>query len=159
MVISNLLLSYVLQAASVLGISPTAFDLQEAACLTKAVYFEARGEKRPGKIGVAHATLNRVNSPNHPTSVCKVVTKEVHRNGKRICAYSWYCENKKITETSVNKIQIQQSSIAAIQVLTGIVPDNTYGATHFFNPDLASPAWARVYKKTADIGNHDFYKP
>ena len=48
-------------------------DSQEAVCLAKNIYFEARGESLAGKLAVAKVTLNRTKHEDFPDSVCKVV--------------------------------------------------------------------------------------
>lgn len=39
----------------------------------------------------------------------------------------------------------------------GKLNDITDGADFYFNPKLAKPSWAKKFKKTISIGNHDFY--
>lgn len=46
----------------------------------------------------------------------------------------------------------------ADQVLSGIDPDLTEGATNYFNPSVVLPDWAAGMTKTVSIGHHDFYK-
>ncbi len=45
------------------------------ACLTEALYFEARGETVRGMFAVAEVILNRVDDPRYPSSVCAVVNQ------------------------------------------------------------------------------------
>jgi spore germination cell wall hydrolase CwlJ-like protein len=46
----------------------------------------------------------------------------------------------------------------AQRVMSGQTSDPTGGATLFFNPNSASPAWAKVATPTAKIGAHQFMK-
>jgi spore germination cell wall hydrolase CwlJ-like protein len=46
----------------------------------------------------------------------------------------------------------------AVKVLTGKLKDSTDGATHYYNPSLASPDWATSMIVTRSIGNHVFLK-
>lgn len=36
--------------------------------------------------------------------------------------------------------------------------DLTQGATHYFNPNVVLPEWAKTMTKVASVGHHDFYK-
>lgn len=38
------------------------------------------------------------------------------------------------------------------------LPDITNGATHYFNPSVVLPTWAKSMTKVASIGHHDFYR-
>lgn len=173
MLTAKLLLVYLLQSADVTGLSidTTQIDQQEAYCLAKNVYYEARNEDIRGQFAVASATLNRVNNSQFPNSVCGVVkqTAKLRVTNKLVCAFSWYCENDKkgkeipvknkdgtINQSVVD--QFQAACLVAISVLSGAVKDNTGGATHFHNPFISDPAWAYELKKTVSLGNHNFYK-
>ena len=46
---------------------------EELYCLAKNIYFESRNQPKLGQIAVAQVTMNRVNSPKFPDSVCGVV--------------------------------------------------------------------------------------
>lgn len=173
MMTAKLLLAYLLQSASVVGIDvdTSKVDLEQAYCLAKNIYYEARNEDIRGQFAVASVTLNRANDPRFPTTVCEVVKQTTISNvSKRIvCQFSWYCEaDKKGKEIPVKNRdgtinqqvvdQFQVASIVAITALGGNVVDNTNGATHFHNPFTSSPAWKHTLRKTMRVGNHDFYK-
>ena len=36
-------------------------------------------------------------------------------------------------------------------------PDNTFGATHYFNPSIVLPPWAKGKVPSITIGQHAFY--
>lgn len=172
MITAKLLLAYLLQASTSLGLSvdTTNIDPEEAYCLAKNVYYESKGEDIQGQFAVASVTLNRVNDPRFPDTVCEVVKQSavLKGSGRKVCAFSWYCEGNKrkdlqlrnrdgtINQAAVEQFQV--ASIVAIKVLSGRVNDNTNGATHFYNPALAQPAWANQLKKTVRFGNHDFHR-
>lgn len=146
-------------------------DVEQALCLATNIYHEARGEPKVGQYAVAHTTMNRVNDRRYPGTVCGVITS--HR-GKRNnnsqlpalhrCQFSWYCsETPAVIKISQNGTVIKQdydafvtASIIAIKTMIGMHDDNTIGATHYYNPKLASPRWARYYTHTVTIGNHKF---
>jgi hypothetical protein len=173
MITAKLLLAYLLQTGSIIGldVDTSKIDPEQAYCLAENIYYEARNEDIRGQFAVASVTLNRANDGRFPNTVCGVVKQiTVARVSKKlVCAFSWYCESdKKGKEIPVrNKDgtinqhvvdQFQVASIVAITALSGAVEDNTQGATHFHNPFTSHPAWRKSLKKTMRVGNHDFYK-
>jgi spore germination cell wall hydrolase CwlJ-like protein len=173
MITAKLLLAYLLQSTSVVGldIDTSKIDPEQAYCLAENIYYESRSEDIRGQFAVGLVTLNRVNDSRFPDTVCDVVKQaNIHRvTRKVVCAFSWYCENDKKgkeipvrnKDGSVNQQvvdQFQVASIIAIQILNGNVEDNTAGATHFHNPYTSNPAWRFEMKRTLKVGNHDFYR-
>lgn len=173
MITSKLLLVYLLTTANIFGINvdTSKVDTEEAYCLAKNVYYEARSENIQGQYAVASVTINRVNDVRFPNTICDVVTYTVISkiSKKLVCAFSWYCDNNKNgTEIPIrNKdgtinqqvlAQFRAASIVAITVLGSNVKDITYGATHFHNPNISNPSWKYTLTKTTSIGNHAFYK-
>ena len=63
----------------ILDAMPAASGDAEWECLTKALYFEARGETTAGQIAVAEVILNRVDHARYPDTVCRVVSQGAHR--------------------------------------------------------------------------------
>jgi spore germination cell wall hydrolase CwlJ-like protein len=45
----------------------------ELACLSLAVYYEARGESHRGKMAVAEVVMNRTRSKRFPSTICEVL--------------------------------------------------------------------------------------
>lgn len=169
---AELLLAYLLKTSgSLLGLDTSGVDQQEAFCLAENIYYESKGEDIRGQFAVASVTLNRVESPGFPDSVCDVVQFSAkHRTTKKtVCAFSWYCENNKKgkpipvknKDGTVNQRvvdQFQVASLVAITALSKHLTDNTHGATHFHNPFTSWPSWRHSMKRTMRVGNHDFYK-
>lgn len=170
MLTAKLLLAYLLSSnIAVVGIDTSSIDLEQAYCLAKNIYYEAGNEDIRGQFAVASVTVNRVNDKRFPDTICDVVKQTTtHRVTKRVvCQFSWYCDGKsdeipvRNNDGSVNQRVVDQfmnSSIVAIKILSGKAKDNTGGATHFHNPFISQPAWKFELKKTASVGNHDFYK-
>ena len=173
MITAKLLLAYILQTASVVvpGVDTSNIDPDQAYCLAKNIFYEAKSESIQGQFAVASVTLNRANDPRFPDTVCEVVQQSaVSRVSKQVvCAFSWYCDNDKKgkeipvrnNDGSINQAvvdQFQVASIVAITILAGNVSDNTKGATHFHNPFTSNPAWRYEMTRTMTIGNHSFYK-
>ena len=81
---------------------------REVQCLAKNIYFEARNQDEYGKFGVAQVTLNRVDSPRFPNSICKVVFQPSKLPKKRhLCQFSWYCDG--IPDRIRNKNQYEEA--------------------------------------------------
>ena len=173
MISAKFLLVYLIGTASLVGIDndTSKLDIDQTFCLAKNIFYEARNEDIQGQFAVASVTINRMNDLRFPDTVCEVVQQtSISRITRRvICAFSWYCENRKksndipITnrDGSINKEVMDQfrlASIVAIATLTGDVKDNTQGATHFHNPDISKPSWSNKLQKTIKLGNHIFYR-
>lgn len=114
----------------------------ETECLSKVIYFEARGEPVEGQIAVGQVVLNRVRSRLYPNGICQVIEQQ-----------NQFAPQIQITEPH----SYHQARQIARWVLSG-APDSSNGATHFFNPHQANPNWAAAYTLTASIGDHEFYK-
>lgn len=122
-------------------------------CLTKALYFEARGEILAGQVAVAEVILNRVDSEFYPDSVCGVVHQGAHlRTG---CQFSFMCDGK--PEVIRNRAVFEELGKVAWAMLQGRPRILTDQATHYHNTAV-SPYWARTLERTATIGAHIFYR-
>jgi spore germination cell wall hydrolase CwlJ-like protein len=121
-------------------------------CLTKALYFEARGETLQGQFAVAEVILNRVDSANYPNTVCGVV----HQGGKSGCQFSYNCDGARDVMSEPGPADLA-ARIARV-MLDGAPRDLTFGATHF-HTRAVKPGWSRTFERTASIGAHLFYKP
>ncbi|MGV6848362.1 MAG: cell wall hydrolase [Marinibacterium sp.] len=133
---------------------PKAKGDAEWACLSQALYFEARGETVKGQFAVAEVILNRVKSGRFPGSVCGVIHQGT---GKRYqCQFTYTCDGHKevINEPAaydrVAKVARMALDGRQAEPLTG-------GATHY-HTTAVRPRWSRVYKQTAKIGVHIFYR-
>ena len=160
-------------------------DMNEVYCMAQNVYFEARHESTLGKIGVAHVTLNRVDDKRWPSTVCKVVKdgpmreswktrkdptlpkeERVYWPRRDRCQFSWYCDGDRDmiwvtymdgTVIPENMTAWRDSVTVALLVMNHVWEiDPTDGATFYYNPNIANPAWAGLYTETAIIGNHRF---
>lgn len=120
-------------------------DLSDLEALTEAIYFEARGEPILGQIAVGMVIMNRVASDRYPDTVAGVV----HQGTQ----FSYYSDGQLEIYDDV-KAYLQAHDIAK-KLLNGeltVIID----AMHYYNPDLASPRWAKKMKIEAIIGNHVF---
>jgi len=136
-----------------LAAMPSVKGGEQWACLTEALYFEARGEELTGQFAVAEVIMNRVASSRFPDTVCRVVhqgTGERHR-----CQFSFYCDGE--AEVYSEKDALAQVGKVARIILSGKPLSLTGGATHY-HTKAVSPKWSRVFLRTATIGYHHFYR-
>ncbi|SIS79108.1 Cell Wall Hydrolase [Roseivivax lentus] len=124
-------------------------------CLSEALYFEARGETVKGQFAVAEVILNRVDSPNYPSTVCGVVNQGASSGRKYACQFSYNCDGN--PETIHEPRAFQRVGKVARLMLEGAPRTLTEGATHY-HTTAVSPRWARKFPMTAQIGVHRFYK-
>ena len=122
-------------------------------CLAKNMYFEARNEPDAGIKAVGFVTMNRVQDPQFPKSICEVVYQRVGP----VCQFSWVCifgRNPQIR----NREQFERIKAMARDIAT-MHPDNkTYDPSKgalFFHAAYIRPGW-RLSKKVR-IGQHIFY--
>ena len=120
-------------------------------CLTKALYFEARGESLKGQFAVAEVILNRADSPDYPATVCGVV----NQGGSKGCQFSFICDGYK--DVMREKGAIDRAGRIARVMLDGAPRALTEGATHFHTRGVR-PGWAHKFPRTASIGAHLFYR-
>lgn len=123
------------------------------ACLTEALYFEARGESVKGMFGVAEVILNRVDDPRYPNTVCKVVNQGT---GERYrCQFTYTCDGR--PETMNDTRAYQRVGKVAHLMLEGMDRRLTKGATHYHTKSV-KPRWSKVFPRTTTIGYHHFYR-
>ena len=123
-------------------------------CLALNVYHEARSEPLQGQAAVAHVVLNRVASGRWPDDVCSVV-HQGYEKGRFKCQFTWYCDCKPDEPKEI--LAWAKSVMVANQVLTGVVPDVTNGATHY-HARYVNPYWSASLSKTVTYGSHLFYR-
>lgn len=111
----------------------------ELDCLAKVIYYEARGESEAGKLAVALATLNRVDSPKFPKTVCQVVYQKQQ--------FSWTKKRSQSTAWQGYR-EIAQKAYDNRDIL------GEFKATHFHNLRV-NPRWK--LKRLTKIGKHIFY--
>jgi len=134
----------------------------ELDCLAKNIYFEAAVESTAGKLAVAQVTINRVNSPKFPNTVCGVVKQGIHyKSGipvRHRCQFSWYCDGKPDVPYN-GQMWAESKSIAKFVLTTrSKVLDITDGATHYHADYIKPPRWVDAKVKTTQIDKHIFYK-
>lgn len=132
---------------------PSADGDENWKCLAEALYFEARGETVKGQFAVAEVILNRVKSSRFPDSLCGVIRQGTGR--KYQCQFTYTCDGRK--EIISERQAFNRVAKVARLSLDGVTADLTDGATHY-HTTAVRPSWSRVYKRTAKIGVHIFYR-
>ncbi|WP_299729708.1 cell wall hydrolase [uncultured Tateyamaria sp.] len=136
-----------------LDTQPTPSGNANWACLTEALYFEARGETLKGQFAVAEVIMNRVKSSRFPDNICAVINQGTGR--KYQCQFTYTCDGN--PDTIREKGAYRNVGKVARAVMDGRAPALTSGATHY-HTTAVRPKWSRVYSKTAAIGVHVFYR-
>lgn len=132
---------------------PVATGGEEWACLSEALYFEARGETTKGIFGVAEVILNRVDDRRFPNSVCGVINQGT---GERYrCQFTYTCDGRPETIKEIAAYE-RVGKVASI-MLDGAPRTLTDGATHYHTKSV-NPKWSRVFPRTTTIGYHHFYR-
>lgn len=138
--------------------SLTVIDAQELNCLAENIYFEARGESMAGQLAVGLVTMNRLEDPNYPKTICEVV-RQGSLNGsppaRDSCQFSWYCDG--LAERITDESAWENAVTLASRVISKRVRDFTDGATNFHSNSVR-PRWASNLVRTASVDNHQFYR-
>jgi spore germination cell wall hydrolase CwlJ-like protein len=123
-------------------------------CLALNIYREAGHEPFEGKVAVAQVTLNRVEDPKFPNTVCGVVYEKTAVYSKVICQFSWYCDanhrNRKINHAAF----ADSYAVAKKVLLEGFRLDGLNTAM-YYHAEYVSPNWK--LERITKIGAHIFY--
>jgi len=127
------------------SISVNASDKFQTFCLTQNIYHEARGEMEAGKIAVGYVTLNRLQHPDFPKTICEVVYET--------CQFSWSCTSTKPIDLEEWKISEEVAKNVLLGKYQNLVKDSYY----YYNPRKANPFWKKTFcKRTIRIDQHNF---
>lgn len=122
-------------------------------CLTKAAYYEARGEGTDGMRAVAQVVLNRARHSAYPNTVCAVVYQGSNR--RTGCQFSFTCNGA--MKGAVNRAAWNRARDVASKALSGQVYAAVGNATHFHTTGV-SPSWRNNLVKVGQVGDHLFYR-
>jgi spore germination cell wall hydrolase CwlJ-like protein len=122
-------------------------------CLTKAAYYEARGEGVDGMRAVAQVVLNRARHAGFPNTVCAVVFQGSNRRSG--CQFSFTCNGA--MRGAVNRAAWDRARSVASNALSGQVYAPVGNATHFHTTGV-SPGWRNNLVKVGQVGDHLFYR-
>jgi spore germination cell wall hydrolase CwlJ-like protein len=132
---------------------------KEVKCLADNIYFEAKGEPYEGQLAVAQVTLNRLEHPQYPKTVCGVVWQQGkdRRTGRKVAQFSWTLDGK--PDVPKSKTAYEQAYEVAEEVLLYGAQSAIIGTeTLFYHANYVNPRWRNV-QRVARIGNHIFYQP
>jgi spore germination cell wall hydrolase CwlJ-like protein len=133
---------------------PAADLLADYRCLTEAIYYEARGEGKGGEQAVAEVIFHRLTTGRYGRSICAVVYEGAPRPG---CQFSFACDGS--LHHLRDPAAWNEAEELAEQILIGAVRlDNVTGSATNYHAVTVSPYWAPALRKTAQIGNHIFYR-
>ena len=123
-------------------------EQMERYCLTQALYFEARGEGERGQLAVADVILQRQHSKYHPDTICGVVYQPYQ--------FSFVTDGSMLREIDVEAWS--KADDLSGRILRGEVKTSLTGRAQFYHTKDIRPEWADSMVKTAEIGNHIFYR-
>ena len=131
-------------------------DNAEKELLARAIYGEASDQGDEGMEAVGHVILNRVKGKDwYGNTITDVILKDKQFtvfNDQKSANY------KRMMGATEDDEVYQQALQIAENLILGNLDDNTGGATHYYNPDDASPDWADdpLMTKLKKIGDHTF---
>ena len=153
MLIAGKIATYLFASSLTLLEQPLNVDMTELECMVEVIHFEAQGESRSGKKGVANVVLNRVESKRFPDTICEVVHQPVQFSYRNKTKYPPVrLKNRMDVKSFMGTLDI------AIKAVQTDFNDNTYGADHYYAHNKVLPSWQNHGKITTVIGNHTFVK-
>jgi hypothetical protein len=138
------------------NVSPVTAQIRQAQldCLARNIYYEAGYEPFEGKVAVAQVTINRAESGEFPSDICRVVYQKNVVYEKVLCQFSWYCETATMKKPMNGPIYTESMEVAKKVLLEGFrLPDLKKAL--YFHGDYVNPGWKK--KPVAKIGRHIFY--
>ena len=128
---------------------------RQLACLAKNIYYEAGNQPFEGKVAVAQVTINRTESGQYPSDICKTIYQKNIVYEKVLCQFSWVCD-RTVPTRAVNKASFKESEEVAKKVLLEGFRLPSLKEAMYFHGDYINPGWKR--ERITKIGNHIFYK-
>jgi spore germination cell wall hydrolase CwlJ-like protein len=122
-------------------------------CLSRTIYWEAKGGGKADMEAVANVVLNRMGHGGFPDTVCGVVKQG---QAQKHCQFSWWCDGRSDQVEEKNRYDIAKE--IARRALNQQLNDRTRGAMYFHDRHV-SPSWAKEYIRTAETDEFVFYKP
>jgi hypothetical protein len=123
-------------------------------CLARNIYHEAGYEPFEGKVAVAQVTINRAESGQFPSDICKVVYQKNVVYEKVLCQFSWYCQGPSALKPMNGPVYTESMEVAKKVLLEGFRLPDLKNAL-YFHGDYVKPGWGK--KPVAKIGRHIFY--
>jgi spore germination cell wall hydrolase CwlJ-like protein len=129
-------------------------------CLADNIYYEAAFEPEEGKIAVAQVTINRLNDPDYPKTVCGVVYERHRTKANKIsAAFSWTLTPFRPKGPKSKRIYEQVLEIAKAVLTKKEKSDIIGDDVKFYHASyIHAPVWTQEHEQVAEIGNHIFYR-
>jgi hypothetical protein len=145
---------YVAITPSPITFTPVQEDQSE--CLAEALYYEARGEGTEGEKAVAEVVLQRTRDRNYPHTICGVVYEGAvpHNRG---CQFTFACDGA-LKRPKEPTTWVRARNLADAIVSGAVRLADQTGHAMYYHKVGIEPAWADSMIKTAQIGNHIFYR-
>jgi spore germination cell wall hydrolase CwlJ-like protein len=137
--------------------SSTPRDMSDAEILALTLQAEAGGEGFDGMLAAGSVIMNRADSGNYGgNNVRDVIMKPGQFSAWN--GVTGYAGGEGAID--MDRLKPTKAALkAAEQLLSGQYEDVTGGATHYYNPQVATPKWGgQAGKGWTDIGNHRFGK-
>lgn len=122
-------------------------------CLSRTIYWEARGEAAASMEAIANVVMNRLGHEGFPNTICEVV-RQGHERGA--CQFSWWCDGR--PDDAMEEGPYAQAKEISRKALNRQLKDRSGGAFYFHNRKV-TPNWSNEYIRTVEVGEHVFYKP
>ena len=134
------------------NVSPVTAQMRQTQldCLARNIYYEAGYEPFEGQV-----TINRAESGQFPSDICRVVYQKNIVYEKVLCQFSWYCETATIKKPMNGPAYTESMEVAKKVLLEGFRLPSIKDAL-YFHGDYINPGWKR--ERVAKIGRHIFYK-
>jgi spore germination cell wall hydrolase CwlJ-like protein len=130
---------------------------EDIECLALNIYHEARNQPEIGQYAVAIVTMNRVDDPAYPDSVCAVVWEKrwSRKLNRYVPQFSWTLDGKpdRPHETIAWEDALR---IAEMVVFTN--PPSPVGTAKHYHASYVNPYWAQKMTPVRKIGLHIFYR-
>lgn len=121
-------------------------------CLSRTIYWEAKGGEASDMEAVADVVLNRLGHEGFADTVCGVVKQGAQ---KKNCQFSWWCDGRSDQVQEEDRYTIAKE--IARKALNRQLQDRTGGAV-FFHDRHVTTGWGKEYVKTAETDKFLFYK-
>lgn len=117
-------------------------------CLARNIFHEAASEPEEGKVAVGLVTLNRMEDPDFPKTVCGVVQQPGQ--------FSWV--RQKVRQPRDSDPRWEEAQRIAVALAEGDYHEYRlkYANAQHFHATYVRPGWK--LKKVGRIGNHVFYE-
>lgn len=122
-------------------------------CLARSIYWEANRKDNAEMEAIANVVMNRLGHEGFPNTVCGVVMEGREQGA---CQFSWWCDGR--ADDAREDEPYSHAKEIARKALNRQLKDLTEGAMYFHNRKV-TPNWSSIYIRTAETGEHIFYKP